>query len=136
VRFLLDTNALAEPVRPNPSKRFMDHFRRQDGTLAISAITWHEAEFGLLRMPLGKRRRAVADFLEEVIRPTMPVLPYDDAAASWHAAQRARLASRGRTPSFIDGQIAAVAAANGLVLVTANTRHFAPFTGLSVVDWR
>jgi tRNA(fMet)-specific endonuclease VapC len=51
-------------------------------------------------------------------------------------AQRARLVSTERTPPFIDGQIAAVAATNGLTLVTANTADFQHFAGLHVIDWR
>lgn len=35
-----------------------------------------------------------------------------------------------------DGQIAAIARVNDLVLVTANMRDFRPFEGLSVQDWR
>src|SRR5439155_1283254 len=104
----------AEPARPAPNPHFLDRCRTHDGTFAISAITWHETQFGLLRMPQGRRRRAVEEYMEEVIRASMPVLPYDDTAAAWHARERARLAARGRVPSFPDGQIAAVAAVNGL----------------------
>ena len=42
---------------------------------------------------------------------------------------------RGRVPPFVDGQIAAVAATNGLTLVTRNTDDFDDFTNLSVEDW-
>jgi tRNA(fMet)-specific endonuclease VapC len=39
----------------------------------------------------------------EVVAPTMPILPYDEQAAEWHAAERARLAGIGKTPPFADG---------------------------------
>ena len=58
------------------------------------------------------------------------------AAADWHAAERARLTGLGRTPPFVDGQIAAIAHVNGLVLVTANVADFRHFADLSVEDWR
>jgi tRNA(fMet)-specific endonuclease VapC len=48
----------------------------------------------------------------------------------------ARLAGRGRTPSFAEGQIAAVAQTNQLVLVTFNTTDYADFAGLTIEDWR
>jgi tRNA(fMet)-specific endonuclease VapC len=35
----------------------------------------------------------------------------------------------------VDGQIAAIAYANDLILVTVNTRDFAPFKDLQVEDW-
>ena len=66
----------------------------------------------------------------------MPILPYGQEAAEWHAKERARLTALGRTPPFFDGQIAATAKANGLVLVTANRPDFELFDGLQVEDWR
>ena len=65
----------------------------------------------------------------------MPILPYDASAARWHAAERARLEKIGKTPSFADGQIAAIAAANALVLVTANTEDYAGFKGIEIENW-
>jgi len=56
-------------------------------------------------------------------------------AAAWHARERARLANMGRMPPFVDGQIAAIAATNELVLVTANPKDFQAFRGLVVADW-
>jgi len=66
----------------------------------------------------------------------MTTLPYDTAAAEWHAAERTRLTAIGLTPPFVDGQIAAIAATRGLILVTNNASDFQHFGGLVVVDWR
>ena len=63
------------------------------------------------------------------------VLPDDRQAALWHGEQRARLESKGVRPAFADGQIAAIAATQELVLVTRNPRDFAAFEGLQVVNW-
>lgn len=65
----------------------------------------------------------------------MPILPYDERAAHWHAVERARLVAAGRTPPFVDGQIAAIAVVNDLVLVTANVADYEPFAGLTVENW-
>lgn len=78
----------------------------------------------------------MATYIEESIRDLLPVLPYHSAATQWHAAERARLAVLGRTPPFVDGQIAAIAATNGLVLVTANTMDLQHFAGPRLEDWR
>jgi tRNA(fMet)-specific endonuclease VapC len=75
------------------------------------------------------------DFLEEVVEPTIPVLPYDDRAAVWHAAERARLENAGRPAPFVDGQIAATAFVNGLTLVTDNLKDFGAFRGIKLVNW-
>ena len=65
----------------------------------------------------------------------MPILPYDSAAAEWHARERARLAARGETPPMLDGQIAAIAAVHGLIVVTSNTADFNRFADLRVESW-
>lgn len=66
---------------------------------------------------------------------SLPVLPYDADAARWHAEQRARLVTAGRTPPFADGQVAAVAAVNGLTVVTRNTADVEGFD-VDVTSWR
>jgi tRNA(fMet)-specific endonuclease VapC len=66
----------------------------------------------------------------------MPILDYDRAAAEWHARERARLVTHGETPPFADGQSAAVADVNELILVTFNDADFRRFQGLRVLSWR
>lgn len=126
---------LSEPIKSIPDGRVLEAIRRHDGELATCAIVWHELRYGAARLPVSKKRRAIETYLDEGIRGVLPILPYDEAAAAWHARQRARLARKGRPPSAADGQIAAIAGANGLVLVTANTRDFRRFEGLTIEDW-
>jgi tRNA(fMet)-specific endonuclease VapC len=133
--FLLDTNVLSETLRPRPNDgvmRGLHHHRRQ---LSTAAAVIHELLYGALRLPAGARRDAVLHQVEDVLLGTLDILPYDRRAAEWHARQRARLASEGRTPPFVDGQIAAIAAVNGLTLVTRNVTDFAAFEGLKLADW-
>ena len=66
---------------------------------------------------------------------TRDVPPYDRRAAEWHAHKRARLVNESCTPPYVDGQIAAIAAVNGLTLVTHNVTDFVAFEGLTVEDW-
>jgi tRNA(fMet)-specific endonuclease VapC len=66
----------------------------------------------------------------------MPILDYDELAAEWHAAERARLVARGETPPFADGQIAAIAQVNDLTLVTFNDVDFRRFDGLRILVWK
>jgi tRNA(fMet)-specific endonuclease VapC len=96
---------------------------------------WHELQYGCKRLPVGKRREALEDYLAEVVQVSFPILPYDEAAAKRHAAERAQLEESGTTIPFVDGQIAAIALVNDLVLVTGNVKDFAPFTGLIVESW-
>jgi tRNA(fMet)-specific endonuclease VapC len=135
LRYLLDTNALSEPLRPQPNPHFLNHLEENQETIATTSIVWHELLYGAVRLPESKIRRAIEQYLYDVVLPTIPILAYDLHAAKWHAAERARLERIGRKPPFADGQIAAVAAANQLLLVTANASDFAHFQELEIVDW-
>jgi len=59
----------------------------------------------------------------------------DGRAAQWQAEQRARLRQAGRSPSYPDSQIAAIATVNDLVLVTRNSVDFVDFQGLQIKNW-
>jgi len=59
----------------------------------------------------------------------------DEAAATWHGQERARLEALGRPTPFVAGQIAAIAHVHGLVLVTMNDKDFIHFEGLKVENW-
>lgn len=109
--------------------------QEHEGELATCAVVWRELCYGAARLPVSRKRRAIETYLEEVVRAALPILPYDEASATWHARQRARLEKRGRPPSAADGQIAAIARVHEFILVTANTRDFRRFEGLSVADW-
>jgi tRNA(fMet)-specific endonuclease VapC len=91
--------------------------------------------YGLARMPEGRRKQALIGYLEHVLNQLLTILPYDREAALWHALERARLVAQGRTPPFVDGQIAAIAMVNNLTLVTRNTDDFAGYDGLMVENW-
>ncbi len=134
-RYLLDTNILSEPRRPHPSPTVMAKLREHQEALATASIVWHELLFGIERLPRSRRKDALRRYLLEVIHPTLPILPYDERAAAWHAKARADLARKGITPPFADGQIAATAAVNNLVLVTQNQKDYAHFEGLEVEAW-
>jgi tRNA(fMet)-specific endonuclease VapC len=79
----------------------------------------------------GRRRDYLLEYLREVVRPSMPILPYGAAAARWHGRVRAQLEAKGRPTSFADGQIAGIAATEGLTVVTRNTADFEPVANLS-----
>ncbi len=74
-------------------------------------------------------------YLQDVVLASFPVLPYDETAAHWHGRERARLEGLGRPAPFVDGQIAAIAFVNDLVLVTVNVKDFTPFSHLEVENW-
>lgn len=135
LRFLLDSNVVSEPTRPFPNPGVLRRMREHQDEMGIAAVVWHELLFGYERLPPSRKRSAIERYLFGTVRVSLPILPYDQAAAEWHASERSRLVTAGRTPPFADGQIAAVAKVNDLVLVTANLSHFEPFEGLRTENW-
>lgn len=136
MKYLLDTNVLSEPLLQRPDWRIIRKLQEHRGELATASTVWHEMLFGCYRLQPSARRAAIQRYLDEVVLSSVPVLPYDAGAARWHAEERARLTGVGRTPPFADGQIAAVARTNDLILVTSNVSDYAGFDNLNVEDWR
>lgn len=127
---------LSELLRPSPNEAVLEKFQFHRAEISIASIAWHELLFGCYRLAISKKRAAIESFLLDVVAPSIPVIPYNQNAAHWHAQERARLVARGQTPSFADGQIAAVAKVNDLVLVTFNGSDFKIFNDLQIQDWR
>jgi len=134
-KYLLDTNILSEPLRPAPKAKVLARLKRHQDELTTASVVWHELWFGCQRLPVSAKRTAIERYLNEVVVVSMPVLPYDQAAAEWHAAERARLAALGKTPPFADGQIMAIAHTHSLILVTLNPSDYSAFVEVKVEDW-
>jgi tRNA(fMet)-specific endonuclease VapC len=135
LRYLLDTSIVSSPVSRIPDREIVRQLDEHGVECAIAAPVWHELTYGCRRLPKGKRRAALESYLQDVVRASFPILPYDEIAAMWHGHERARLEALGRPAPFVDGQIAAIAHANDLVLVTANARDFARFKDIKVENW-
>jgi len=110
-------------------------FEKYQDEIVTAAPVWHEQQFGCRRLPRSRKREIIASFLNDIVKRTMLILPYDDRAAEWHARERARLSSKGLTPAFVDGQIAAISAVNNLILVTRNVDDFKEFLKLKIENW-
>ena len=135
LRYLLDTTIISSPVSREPDPGVVRKLREHGEESAIAAPVWHELNYGCERLPRGKRRAGLEEYLNDVIGPSFPVLPYDAAAAAWHAYERARLEKLGKAAPYVDGQIAAIAHTHGLVLVTANKKDIARFKDLQLENW-
>jgi tRNA(fMet)-specific endonuclease VapC len=135
LEYLLDTSTASLSMRVRLHPVVLERLTSKRDEIALGAPVLHELLYGIHRLPSSHRRRELESYLSRVVTSDTVVLPYDQAAAEWHARERARLLALGRTPPYVDGQIAAIAATHGLVLVTANLAGFADFQGLTVEDW-
>lgn len=135
MQYLLDTTIVSNPVTRTPDAQLLERLDAVGSECVIAAPVWHELMFGVRRLPRGRRRAALDAYIHDVVRESFLILPYDELAADWHGRERARLEALGKAAPFVDGQIAAIAQVNDLVLVTANSSDFARFRGLSVENW-
>jgi tRNA(fMet)-specific endonuclease VapC len=133
--YLLDTSIVSAPISRNPDSAILQRLNDRSPECAIAAPVWHELTYGCRRLPKGKRRDALEAYLRDVVQGAFPILPYDEAAATWHGEESARLEGLGRSAPFVDGQIAAIAHVHGLVLATTNDKDFSRFKGLTVENW-
>lgn len=132
--WLLDTNTISELGQLHPSRQVVQRFTEEAQAAAIPAMVWQELWFGVLRLPAGRRREELSQFVQSVAG-SLPKLPYTEATAREHAQLRATQAGRGRIVSEPDAHIAAVALSQGLTLVTRNTRDFEGLPGLRLANW-
>ena len=132
--YLFDTDILSNLLRRAPEPRLV---RRLASTppeeQATSSITMGELLYGARR--LGERGDALVERIEATLLPNLAVLPFDAVAARTYGALRATL-ERGGTPiGDADMRIASIALTREMVVVTANTRHFARVPDLQVENW-
>jgi tRNA(fMet)-specific endonuclease VapC len=135
IRYLLDTNILSEPTRLSPCPIVLACLKKYESRVATAAVAWHELLHGCRRLPVSRKRQKIENYLQDIASSDMPILPYNQQAADWHAEQRARLSAQGKTPGFSDGQIAAIAKTNELILVTRNLKDFEDFSDLYIENW-
>ncbi len=137
-RYLLDTTIISNLTRPAPSGALVAWMAGQaDEDLFIAALTLAEIRRGLLELPAGRRRARLDQWFAGPEGPPAlfagRILPFDAAAGLVWARLMAEGTRKGRPRSALDMVIAAVAEANGCVLVTDNERDFA---GVEMVNPR
>ena len=136
--YLLDTNIVSQVTKPEPNSNLLANLELHTGTCCISSITWYELQNGILLLPQGSKKAKLFSFLNDYVQPSFPVIPYDIHAASINADITSRLLPTGNPTPILDTQIASIAIANNLILVTNNTRDFEIFTeqfNLMQEDW-
>lgn len=130
--YLVDSNVLSEPTRPDPDFRVVDWLRAHEGELSVDPVILGEIRFGILLLPRGQRRQRLERWFEDGVR-RIHCLPWEASTGLRWAELLADLRARGRAMPIKDSLIAATALAHGLTLVTRNQRDFEP-AGINLLD--
>ncbi|WP_205938374.1 PIN domain-containing protein [Rhizobium leguminosarum] len=136
MRYLLDTNILSNVTKPAPSEPLLAWMAVQTDTdLFISSLTVAEIRRGVLEKPAGKKRDQLEAWFSGPEGPQAlfagGILAFDEKAGLIWARLMADGRAKGRPRSGLDMIIAAVAEANGCIVVTDNEKDF---DGLDIVN--
>jgi predicted nucleic acid-binding protein len=125
---VLDTNVLSELMLPELNPRVDAWIDAQDVSLLwTTAVNVFELEFGLRRLPPGRRRERLASRVESLVHRWLRdrVLTLNRGSAIIAAEIHAQRVGRGVNIQERDAFVAAIAMTNGATLVTRNVVHFA-----------
>ena len=132
---ILDTNVVSELTRPEPAGRvdaWLDSQR--SATLYLTTISEAELRYGVAIMPSGKRRRAVAATVEQILEEyEQRILSFDRSAALAYSEIAARRRAAGLPVKNFDCQIAAIARSVGASIATRNVKDFEG-CGVGIID--
>jgi predicted nucleic acid-binding protein len=133
VNFLLDTNAISEWVKPRPNPGVIGWMESADeDRIFISVISIAELRYGMERMPAGRRRNQLEQWLrhELPLRFENRILPVDTRVAEAWARTVSQSEAAGKPISVMDGFLSATAETHQLTLVTRNVSDFPLLKGV------
>ncbi len=131
--YLFDTDAITNILKKKPSKKLIRNIgsvSKKEGN--ISTITLGEIIYGAHK---STDPGFHLDNLKTILLPMVNILSFDSRAAYFYGKIRADLEVSGMTIPHADIQIASIASANDLIIITGNIRHFSRISGLIVRDW-
>lgn len=130
LKYLLDTNIVIYVIKRRPLA-VLEVFNREQGRMAVSAITVAELIHGAEKSQFPARNLAVVeDFFSR-----LTILPYTAEAAYHYGNMRAVLEKEGQPIGVNDLHIAGHARRLGLTLVSNNLREFSRIPGLLLENW-
>lgn len=139
MKFLLDTCALSELVKPSPNAGVVEWFSQQDElSLYLAAVSVGELNRGITRLPAGKRKSFLQKWLNEnvVKRFAERILSLDTETFMRWGELQARLDVQGAPMPAFDSLIAAIALQHRLTIVTRDVKGMQG-SGVDVVNpWR
>ena len=131
MKYLLDTNACIRYISGRSLALMQKMHTIPASEIVVCSVVKAEMFYGSMKsqtpqISLSKQMLFLNQFVS---------LPFNDSAAQIFGEIRADLAKKGTPIGPYDLQIAAIALANQMTLVTHNTAEFARIAGLQLEDW-
>ena len=131
--YLFDTDVLSHVLKKRRSPSLMEKLKATpQASQFTSAVNVAEIYFGVFRK---EGRTDLLRLFEDEIFPRLTILPFDREGARIFGRIKADVERRGLPRFEPDLQIAAVAIANNLTLVSGNIRHYTGIPGLRLENW-
>ena len=130
MKYLLDTNTLIYYFKGlgNVKERLLVC---QPSEIVLSSVVYYELQVGILKSTSPQKRIAQLAILKNQVS----WVDFDEKSAEATAQIRVELERIGKPIGSYDVQIAGMAMANDLILVTHNTGEFGRVSGLKLEDW-
>lgn len=130
MKYLLDTNTLIYYFKGlgNVKERLL---ACQPSEIVLSSVVYYELQVGILKSTSPQKRIAQL----AILKNQFSWVDFDEKSAEATAQIRVDLERMGKPIGSYDVQIAGMAIANDLILVTHNTGEFGRVSGLKLEDW-
>ena len=133
MRYLLDTNICIHLTESHPPHLIERFNQTLVNDMAVSVVTYAELRHGVERYAPDNPERLVAEHALRRLLTRLPVLPFDQAAATRYGILSA--AVRDRRRDALDRLIAAHCVSLDATLITNNETVFKDYPGLKVENW-
>jgi predicted nucleic acid-binding protein len=135
MRFLLDTNVISEVGKPRPNSRVLNWLLEHEAASGVPSVALAERYQGAHSVASAARRNELLAELDALVAEAPErIVVFDAAAARVWGEYVDRPALRRKIRSYPDTQIAAIALAHGLTVVTRNTDDFPEVATLNPWD--
>ena len=124
MRFLLDTNVVSELQKPAPSPKVLTWLTQNFTACAIPSVVMAEMWQGVRSAPSARRVALEAALESFEAQSGDAILAFDGAAARVWGTYVTSRGFQKQPKGYADSQIAAIAIANDLMVVTRNEDDF------------
>lgn len=131
--YLFDTDTITGVLKKSPFPGLVEKLQKlKKSNQFISTITISEIVYGAYK---SSRPDYHIERLEKLLLPAVNIVGFDTKSSYICGRLRADLQQKGMVLSLADLQIASIALANDLILITGNTKHFKRIDRLKIDNW-